>query len=74
MKGTSDSELQKILAEKMAYDLLKVYNSTYSISVKYTEWKEHFACAGIEMPQSLKQISGNDSLDKLYDVSKLLNK
>lgn len=73
MKGTSDSELQKILAEKMACDLLKIYNDGYSISDKYKEWEEHFICAGIEIPKSLKRMTENDKLDKLYDVSVLLN-
>lgn len=73
MKGTSDLELQKILAEKMACDLLKIYNDGYSISDKYKEWEEHFICAGIEMPKSLKRMTENDKLDKLYDVSVLLN-
>lgn len=77
MKGTSDSELQIILAEKMAWDLLEYYNKyngTSSISDKYKEWEEHFACAGIEMPHSLKQMTENSKLDKLYDVSVMLNK
>lgn len=74
MEGVSGEELQKVIASKMAKNMIAAYND-YNISVAdlNKRWQRHFECAGVDMPEYLKAIDDRDKIAKLYDMSLLSN-
>lgn len=66
MQGRTKEQIQTLLAENMANEIIEGYNKAGGVEDTVKKWEQIFKNAGIDMPDHLKQIKTYEDVISLY--------